>query len=62
MALRDAGFDNKAGDFPKMKRGAEFTTHLTVARNSSHIKTGETLLLPFFDQSESCTAARCSEA
>ena len=49
VVLRDTGFDNKAGDYPKLKRGVEFTVHLTVARNSDHIKKGEILLLPFLE-------------
>ena len=49
VVLRDTGFDNKMNDYPKLKKGVGFTVHIPIARNVSHIKKGEVLLLPFLE-------------
>ena len=49
VVLRDTGFDNKSSDYPKLRKGVEFTVHLVIARNSTLIKKGEVLLLPFLE-------------
>ena len=49
VVLRDTGFDNKSSDYPKLRKGVGFTVHLTITRNSDHIKKGEVLLLPFLE-------------
>jgi hypothetical protein len=45
--LRDAGFDVKAGQFPRMSKEYEMSFKLPVARNCEKIEAGEVLLLSF---------------
>ena len=49
MVFRDPGFAIKAGTYPQIPKGVEFTVEMHIARNVSHISKGEVLRLPFLD-------------
>ena len=49
LVFRDPGFDTEANDYPKIRKGVEFTVQIPIARNVSHITKGEVLCLPFLE-------------
>ena len=49
MVFRDPGFETKAGTYPQIPKGVEWTVQMPIARNVCHISKGEVLLLPFLD-------------
>ena len=49
VVFRDQGFEAIGGSYPRLPKGLQFTVHVPIARNTSHISEGEVLCLPCFD-------------
>jgi hypothetical protein len=50
VVLRDPGWELKAGHFPKVPKGIEFSVEIPIIQNVCPISKGEVLCLPFLDE------------